>query len=129
MARAVWLQLKAQDIKDSKLRQIFLAELDSAAAEMQQHVPDFTKIRPIYFTMAVMFEEGQRDPSGLPYGPGCFILERYLKHVESIARPFKITQLKLSDQEKLAIMLLGDSVCWSMNGELGAVLQEMLAAP
>jgi hypothetical protein len=127
-ARAVWLEVKAPGISDPELQQTFRAEIDSAVAQVLQFVPDLVDLGEPYFTMATMFEEGRRDPSGLRYGPGPFIVERYRKHVAAIRREFNLERLTIPDEEALAIMLLGDSVCWQLNGELEGTLTEMLNA-
>ncbi len=74
--------------------------------------------------LADAFDRGQKDPVGLPMGPGPIICERY-----------KRTVARLKDEcfdppsfEMLLILAAGDSCCWTLDVDLNDGLKGIINA-
>jgi hypothetical protein len=132
-ARLIWLELQAKKIADSKLRKSLLTEIAISKTELLRLIPDLKELQPDYLMMAMMHENGEKDPAGHPYGPGPFISWRYRKHVEAITRtverdpPRLMPSEKVAEEEGMLMMLLGDKTCWYLRTELNKLLLDVLA--
>jgi hypothetical protein len=128
IARLAYLYVLAGDIRDGSLKEQFRREIETSIEDVSEVVYDAKPEFAQYRMLAMNYLEGVRDSFGLLPGPGPFLSSRYELHVEHIRTGGHSDQenLQTTETESILISLLGDGVCWTLNGTLDEVLSSMV---
>ena len=128
VARLAYLHVSSSGIRDSGLKELFRNEVEATIEEVSKTVHDAKPDFDQYCMLAIGYLDGLRDSLGHRPGPGPFLSTRYSKHVRAIrgGRYTNREDLNEMDSELIAISLLGDKICWTLNGTLDEVLSSAL---
>jgi hypothetical protein len=128
VSRLAFLQVSSDRIRDSELRDQFRREVGVRLEGVSKLIYDARACFDEHCMLASMFLAGDRDSSGLLPGPGPFLATRYSRHVENIKRDglSSWAGICVPDEESLAISILGDRMCWALNGTLNDVLTSIM---